>query len=210
MVRFLILHLVAFLFLVPPAFAESRKLVFLGDSLTAGYNLASDQAFPAFVKKKIAAAKLVGSWEVVNAGVSGDTTAGGKSRLRWILKSKPSVVFVCLGANDGLRGLKHADIERNLRGIIGTLKEAKVRVVLGGVLLPGNYGAEYAEKFSQIFSRVAKDESVPLVPFLLDGVATNDKLMLPDRLHPNAAGAERIAENVWPVLEPVLKEFDGK
>jgi len=177
-------------------------LVFLGDSLTAGLGLAKEQAFPALIEARLAAEGR--PWKVVNAGISGDTTAGGVARLDWIYKQKVDVLFVCLGANDGLRGIPVAETERNLRVILDRARKEGSRVVLAGMQLPENYGRDYRAAFMAIFPVLAKDYGIPLLPFLLEGVAMDPKLNQADGIHPNAMGARRVAETVWDTLKPVL------
>jgi acyl-CoA thioesterase-1 len=142
----------------------------------------------------------------LNAGVSGDTTAGGLSRLPWLLKQKPDVLVVGLGANDGLRGQPVEEIEKNLREIIRRGRQAGARVLLLGMKIPPNYGGDYASRFEAIYPRIAKDLDVPLVPFLLEGVGGISELNLGDGLHPNARGQVKVAANVEPYLVGVLEE----
>lgn len=195
--------------MVPPARVEppdqpSRgTLVFLGDSLTAGLGLSKEQAFPALIEERLRAAHR--PWKVVNAGVSGDTTAGAAARLDWVYKQKVDVLFVCLGANDGLRGIPVAETERNLRLILDRAQREGSRVVLAGVQLPENYGPEYRAAFARIFPRLAKDYRVPLLPFILEGVAMDPRLNQPDGIHPTAEGARIVADHVWAALEPALR-----
>jgi acyl-CoA thioesterase-1 len=194
---------------VPAPLAEPASpqavgtLVFFGDSLTAGLGLSKEQAFPALIDARLRAAGR--PWKVVNAGVSGDTTAGGVARLDWIYKQRVDVLFLCLGANDGLRGIPVAETERNLRSILERARREGTRVVLAGIRLPDNYGPTYRTAFAQIFPRLAKEYRVPLLPFLLEGVAMDPRLNQPDGIHPTAEGAGIIADHVWSVLEPVLR-----
>ncbi len=178
-------------------------LVFLGDSLTAGQGLAKEQAYPALIEARLAAEGR--PWRVINAGISGDTTAGGVARLDWIYKQKMDVLFVCLGANDGLRGIPVVETERNLRAILARAKKEGTQVVLAGIQLPENYGKDYRTAVSRIFPRLAKEYQVPLLPFLLEGVAMDPRLNQPDGIHPNAEGARRVADHVWSALDPVLR-----
>jgi acyl-CoA thioesterase-1 len=180
-----------------------RTLVFLGDSLTAGLGLPRKEAFPSLIEARIRAAGL--GWRVVNAGVSGDTSAGVRARLDWVFLDKPELVFLCIGSNDGLRGLPVKELEANLRAILDRAKQRNCRVVLAGALLPENYGVDYREAFRAVFPRVAKAHGIPFLPFLLEGVALRPEFNQEDGIHPNAAGARRIAEPVWKVLEPELK-----
>jgi acyl-CoA thioesterase-1 len=179
-------------------------VVFLGDSLTAGLGVDGDQAFPAVVARQLAAEGL--PVRMVNAGVSGDTTAGGVSRLDWILRQSPDVVVVGLGANDGLRGLDLAQTEANLRQILTRSRAAGADVLLLGMRMPPSHGPEYAERFRELFPRLARELSVPLVPFLLEGVGGDPKLNQADGIHPVAEGQRRLAANVLPLLRPMVRE----
>ncbi len=182
---------------------ERPLVLFLGDSLTAGYGLNEDQAFPARV-----AALLEGVGRpirVVNAGVSGDTSAGGLSRVDWLLRQQPDVVVVELGANDGLRGLPVEATEANLRVILERILATGARILLVGMQLPPNYGPDYTARFRDLFPRLAAELEVALLPFLLEGVAAEPPQNLPDGLHPNAEGHRRVAETVLNYLEPLLE-----
>ena len=187
----------------PAPLPVEGTLVFFGDSLTAGLGLSKEQAFPALIEARLRAEGR--PWKVVNAGVSGDTTAGGVARLNWIYKQKVDVMFLCLGANDGLRGLPVAETERNLRAILDRAKREGTRVVLAGIQLPENYGPEYRADFARIFPRLAKAYRVPLLPFLLEGVAMEPRLNQPDGIHPTAEGARIVADHAWSALDPVLR-----
>lgn len=182
----------------------ARTLVFLGDSLTAGYGVELAEAYPALIQAKLKAQGM--DWKVVNAGVSGDTTAGGLRRMDWVFRQKVDVLFVCLGANDGMRGVPVAESERNLGSILERAQQKGARVVLAGVQLPENYGADYRTRFAAIFPRLAGGKKVVYLPFLLEGVAMKPELNQADRIHPNAAGHRIIAEHVWKVLAPVLRK----
>lgn len=184
--------------------ASVRTLVFLGDSLTEGYTLPRDEAFPARVEQHIRRAGL--DWVVVNAGVNGDTSAGGLRRLPALLRLRPAVIFVCLGANDGLQGVPPHETERNLETIVQQSQAAGVRVVLAGMQAPVAFG-EYGARFSAVFPRVAGKYDLEFMPFLLEGVALRSQYVLPDGVHPNAPATAIIARNVWQVLEPVLQGF---
>lgn len=187
----------------PAPQASTGTLVFLGDSLTAGLGLPREEAFPALIEARLAAEGR--PWKVVNAGISGDTTAGGAARLDWIYRQKVDVMFVCLGANDGLRGIPVHETERNLRTILARARKEGTRVVLAGIQLPGNYGTSYRAAFARIFPRLAKEFQIPLLPFLLEGVAMEPSLNQSDGIHPNAAGARRVADHAWTALDPVLR-----
>ena len=197
--------LVALLALPVPAsrpVPAERTLVFLGDSLTAGYGLTRSQAFPSLIEARIRAAGL--GWKVVNAGVSGDTSAGAKARMDYVLKQKPALIFLCIGSNDGLRGLPVAALEKNLRAILERARAEGVRVVLAGAMLPENYGKDYREAFRSLYPRLAKAFRTPFLPFLLEGVAMEPGLNQEDGIHPNAEGAKRVADRVWKILAPEL------
>jgi len=188
--------------LVLPA-QTPRTVVFLGDSLTAGLGLARKDSFPALLEARIRSTGL--GWRVVNAGVSGDTSAGARARLDWVFRDRPDLLFLCIGSNDGLRGLPVKELEANLRAILARAKQEGCRVVLAGAMLPENYGSQYREAFRAVFPRVAREARVRFLPFLLEGVAMRPELNQEDGIHPNAAGARRIADRVWTVLEPELK-----
>lgn len=175
----------------------------LGDSLTAGLGLPADQAYPAVLQHKIDAAGL--DYEVVNAGVSGDTTAGGLRRLEWALSGDVRVLIVALGANDGLRGLPVEEMKRNLSAIVSTAKGRGIAIILAGMESPPNFGPEYTDAFRQAYREVARRQNVPLIPFLLDGVAGDSRFNQGDGIHPNADGARRVADVVWRALEPMLR-----
>ncbi len=182
------------------------RVIFLGDSLTAGYGLEPQQAYPALLQQKIDQAGL--DFEVVNAGISGDTTAGGLRRIDWALRGGADVLVVALGGNDGLRGVAPTQTEANLRGIVTRAKEKNpaISIILTGMQMPANLGAEFVKAFSSLFPRIAQQMNAALVPFLLEGVGGVAALNQPDRIHPTVEGQRRIAENVWPVLERTLKE----
>jgi acyl-CoA thioesterase-1 len=177
--------------------------VFLGDSLTAGLGLSPEQAYPALIQQKIDADSL--DYQVVNAGVSGDTSAGGLSRLDWALEGDVRVMVVALGGNDGLRGLPAAELKKNLGTIIERVQAKHITVVLAGMEAPPNFGQDYIVQFHKVYPELARQYGVPLVPFLLQGVAGIDGLNQRDGIHPTAEGARTVADNVWTVLRPMLK-----
>ncbi|WP_240040591.1 arylesterase [Pseudocnuella soli] len=182
-----------------------KNIVFFGNSLTAGYGLASTaEAFPAVIQNKIDSANL--PYNVVNAGVSGETTSGGLSRIDWILQQPLDVFVLELGANDGLRGIPVAQTKQNLQGIIDKVraKYPGAKIVLTGMQVPPNMGQTYATSFAQIFSELAKANNIALVPFLLEGVGGEVELNQEDGIHPTAEGARILAQNVWTVLQPIL------
>ena len=178
------------------------RLLALGDSLTAGYGLPPGEGFVPRLQAALAAAGR--SVRVIDAGVSGDTTAGGLARLDWALADQPQAVLVELGGNDGLRGLPLATSRENLRKSIELARAAQARVLLVGMMIPPNYGQRYAKEFQDMFTTLASSHSIALVPFLLDKVALNPELMQNDGIHANAKGQPQMLENVWPTLKPLL------
>jgi acyl-CoA thioesterase I len=192
----------------PAPTTETRNVVVLGDSLAAGYGLDPSEAFPAVLQKKIDEAGW--KFHVVNAGVSGDTSAGGLRRVDWLLKRRVDVLIIELGGNDGLRGLAPAALKKNLQAIIERTRQKypAAEIVIAGMKMPANFGS-YAAEFESIYGEVAKEHKVGLVPFLLEGVGGRPDLNLPDRIHPTAEGQKIVAENVWTVLKPVLANLVG-
>jgi acyl-CoA thioesterase I len=188
-----------------PKDGERPKIVALGDSLTAGLGLLDTQSYPHLLQAKIDRDGF--NYEVVNAGVSGDTSAGGLRRLDWALQEDVRVLIVALGANDGLRGLAVADMKENLGEIIERARAKKVVVILAGMEAPPNYGAEYAASFRQAYRDLAQQYRVLFVPFLLDKVAGRAALNQEDGIHPNAEGAAIVADTVWNVLKPLLDQI---
>ena len=185
-----------------PALAADRTLLVFGDSLSAAYGLSPAQGWVSLLAKRLAA-----PWKVVNASISGETTAGGVRRLAEDLKRhKPAVVVIELGANDALRGQPIAAIRANLEKMISLTREARAEPVLVGIMIPPNYGIDYAAEFRDVYSVLAAKHKVALVPFLLQGVAERRELFLPDQVHPSAEAQPMILENVWPTLEPTMKK----
>lgn len=185
-------------------FAWSQThILFLGDSLSEGYGLPEEQSFPRLVEKKLNAKKR--DVVVTNGGVSGSTTASGLNRLKWHLKKKTDVLVLELGANDGLRGLKITKTKENLLNIIQHAKKQNVKVLLLGLIMPPNYGNAYVNEFSEMYKSISKSENVKMLPFLLDKVAGNPELNLPDGVHPNAKGHEIIASQVADFVEKNLE-----
>lgn len=182
-----------------------KAIIFFGDSLTAGYGLDPAQAFPAVIQEKIT--ERGWNFHIVNAGVSGETTAGGLRRIEWVLQRPIDVFVLELGANDGLRGLPVEEAKGNLQAIIDRVKKKypQVKIILVGMQIPTNLGREYTSRFRAIFPELAEKNSAVLIPFLLEGVSGIPELNLPDGIHPTAAGHKVVAENVWKVLEPVLR-----
>jgi acyl-CoA thioesterase-1 len=175
----------------------------LGDSLTAGLGLAPDQAYPALLQKRVDAAGL--NYEVVNAGVSGDTSAGGLRRIDWALEGDVKVLIVALGGNDALRGLPVEQLRQNLTTIVERARARHITVILAGMEAPPNFGAAYTTAFRQSYREVAAQHGAVLIPFLLDGVAGLPDMNQGDGIHPTAAGAEKVADTVWSALRPIVK-----
>ena len=184
----------------PISAAETQRVIMLGDSITAGYGLPQQDALPVRLQQALTERGL--NVEIENAGVSGDTTAGGLSRLDWAVQGEPDLVIVALGGNDGLRGIDPADTRRNMAGIVEKLSARGIPVLIAGMLAPPNMGGDYARDFNAIFPEVAEKYDATLYPFLLDGVAAEPELNQPDGIHPNAEGAKIIAERMaTPVAE---------
>jgi acyl-CoA thioesterase-1 len=179
-------------------------VVFLGDSLTAGYGLDADQAYPSLVQQRLRAAGLAA--DVVNAGVSGDTSAGGLRRLDWALDGDVKVLVVALGGNDALRGLSTEELRRNLAAIIERAMARRLTVILAGMEAPPNLGRAYTSSFRQVYRDLAAQYRIALIPFLLEGVAGRPRLNQADLIHPNAEGARKIADLVWPHVERAVRE----
>jgi acyl-CoA thioesterase I len=191
-----------FLFVAAPAFADAPVLV-LGDSLSAAYRIDPNNGWVTLLSQRLKSESP--PIDVVNASISGETTAGGLSRLPPLLaQHKPRAVVVELGANDALRGLPIEQIRKNLDTIIKASRDAGAKVVLLGIELPVNYGPQYRTALREMYRDVAKEFNVPLVPFLLDGVAQDPKLMQDDGMHPLAAGEPKVLENVWPTLKTAI------
>lgn len=184
---------------------DEKNIVFFGNSLTAGYGLAQpSEAFPALIQNKIDSLKL--PYQVVNAGLSGETTAGGKSRIDWILKQPVDVFVLELGGNDGLRGIPISETRQNLQAIIDRVKakNPEVKIMLAGMQVPPNMGNKYAVEFKAVYRELADKNSTALLPFLLEGVGGVQELNQPDGIHPTAAGHKILAGNVWTVLREIL------
>jgi len=184
---------------------HAKKLMFLGDSLTEGYGVAQETAFPQLIQKKFENDKS--EWVISASGSSGSTSASTLGRLKWLGKQKPDVIFILMGSNDGLRGLKVAETEKNLDEALVWAEKQKIKIILGQLHVPPNYGKEYAAQFSDIFPRLAKKHKVKLAPFLLNDVAGKPKLNQPDAIHPNEKGHQIIADNIYKYLKKVLPEF---
>ncbi|HWC61571.1 MAG TPA: arylesterase [Verrucomicrobiae bacterium] len=188
----------------PTEKAAPKSVVVLGDSIAAGYGVESSEAYPALLQEKIDAAGL--NFTVVNAGVSGDTSADGLNRIKWLLRRPIDVLVLELGGNDGLRGIPASTTETNLQMVIDRVKQKypSAQIVIAGMQMPPNMGEAYTTIFKNIFPTLAKKNHAALVPFLLEGVGGRPELNQPDHIHPTAAGHQIVAENVWKVLRPVL------
>ena len=193
---------------VAAAAAAAPQVVFLGDSLTAGLGLGEEAAFPAIVGELLAERGVPA--RIVNAGVSGDTSAGGLARVDWLLSLHPDVLVLALGANDGLRGQPVAGIETNLREIVRRARAAGAQVLLAGMKMPPNYGPDYTRDFEALYSRLARELDLAFVPFLLAGVAADPKLNQADGIHPSAEGQRIVARLVADALQPMLAPAEGK
>ena len=183
---------------------DAPVLLLLGDSLAAGYGLPPEAGFAALLQERLRAAGY--PYRVVNAGVSGDTSAGGLARLDWLLRQRVDVLLLELGANDGLRGQDPALLRDNLAQIIERVQARGITVILAGMQMPANYGADYRRRFAAVFPELARKYKLALIPFLLDGVAMHPELNQPDGIHPNEAGARIVADTVWTTLETVLSK----
>lgn len=181
-----------------------KRIVILGDSITAGYGLDPRESYPAVLQKKIDRAKL--PFVVANAGVSGDTTAGGLRRVAWAMTKGADILVIALGGNDGLRGISPAETRKNLLGIVSKARtrNPKIQIFIAGMQMPDNMGPEFTERFKTLFPAVAKESKSTLIPFLIEGVGGDEKLNQADGIHPTAEGQKIIAENVWKILQPKL------
>ena len=182
--------------------SDRPRIVAFGDSLTAGLGVGAQETYPAQLQRRLDSRGL--QYRVINAGVSGDTTAGGLRRVDWVLKSRPDIVILELGANDGLRGLKLQETKANLEKIIQRCRDASAVVVLAGMKLPPNYGMEYTKSFESIYPALAKQFRLPLIPFFLEGVAGSTSLNQPDGIHPTSEGYRIIADLVMETVTPLL------
>ncbi|MET0286169.1 MAG: arylesterase [Polyangiales bacterium] len=187
----------------PVSVPAGPVVAFLGDSITAGFALRAEQAFPALVRDRLARDGT--TFKLVNAGVSGDTTAGGVRRIDWLLTQKPALVVIELGGNDGLRGAPLDEVEKNLRAIVEKVRASGAQVLLLGMRLPPSHGEPYASDFAALYDRVAKELDLAFVPFFMQGVAGVQELTQEDGLHPTAEGQAKLATNVAPALSALLK-----
>lgn len=182
-----------------------KKILFFGDSITAGYGLEEEQAYPALIQQKIDSLGM--DHTVVNAGLSGETTAGGARRVNWILQQEIDIFFLGLGGNDGLRGIDPENTKENLETIIRKVKnkDDDIKIILAGMEAPPNLGEAYTSRFREVFEEVAENHNVALMPFLLKDVAGINKLNQADGIHPTPEGHQLICENVWEFIEPRIK-----
>ena len=201
--RRLLAALVLVAFLATPAGAQERVIVAFGDSLTAGQGVPAAQSYPALLAARLRAEGY--PYRVVNAGVSGDTTAGGLRRVDWALRLDPEVVILELGVNDALRGQDLDTVRSNLHQLVERFQSAGVRVLIAGMRLPPNYGAGYGATFQRLYEEVARKRGAALMPFFLDGVAGDPRLNQPDGVHPTAEGYRLIVDRLWPYLRPLLR-----
>ncbi len=186
------------------ALSAPQKIIVLGDSLTEGYGVAQTAAFPALLQNKILSDKL--NWVLTASGSSGSTTAAGLSRMKWIAKNKPDIVLLLLGSNDGLRGLKTSETEKNLNETIQWAQSQNIQIILGQLYMPPNYGKKYTDDFAKIYSSVAKKNKIPLIGFLLEQIAGKPEFNLADGIHPNEKGHQIIADNMYKELKHYLKD----
>ena len=184
--------------------ASERVIVAFGDSLTAGLGVPVDQTYPALLGERLRREGY--AYRVVNAGVSGDTTAGGLRRVDWALRLKPEIVILELGVNDALRGQKLASVRANLEQLVTRFQAAGARVLVAGMRLPPNYGTPYADEFHRLFGEVARARNTPYLPFFLEGVGAIPRLNQPDGIHPTAEGYALVVEHLWPYLVPLLRK----
>jgi len=183
---------------------KEKTIVFFGDSITAGYGINIERAFPALLQQKLEVEGY--DYRVINSGLSGETTAGGLQRIDWVLKMKPSIFVLELGGNDGLRGLSLDQTRKNLKAMIQKIRTAsdETKIILAGMQIPPNLGQAYTKEFSELFQEIAESENVMLIPFLLQGVGGEKELNLSDGIHPNEAGHKIVAETVWDYLKDVI------
>jgi len=186
--------------------AKGRVILFFGNSLTAGMGLDPQEAFPAVIQKKIDSLQL--GYEVINAGLSGETTASGKNRLNWVLNQKVDIFVLELGANDGLRGIPLEETRQNLQAIVNIVREKnpQTKIVMAGMQIPPNMGKDYTTEFREIFPSLAQKNDALLIPFLLENVAGNPELNQEDGIHPTVEGQKIVADNVWEILKNIVED----
>ena len=190
------------------ASTDLLRIIAFGDSLTAGLGVASEEAYPAQLQRRLDESGY--QVRVINAGVSGETSAGGLRRVSWVLKSQPNLVILELGGNDGLRGIDPEVTQANLDHIIRQFQEADVPIILAGIKLPPNYGQTFAARFAAIYTELARKHRLTFIPFFLEGVATHNDLMQADGIHPTAEGYRVIVDNMLPVITPLLAKITGR
>lgn len=193
---------ITLLFFSFSTFAQ-KKIIFLGDSLTEGYGVDKDQAYPHLIQIKLDK-KKAGEYKVINGGVSGSTTASGLSRMRWFMKSKPYLIVLALGANDGLRGVKVSESKKNLETVIKMAQDNGIKIILCEMHLPTNYGKEYRKNFNQMYKDISQKYKVDIIPFMLAGVGGVKEMNISDGIHPNVEGHKVVADNVFKFLEKQL------
>lgn len=206
MKRLLLLFVTLFTVFFSAAAQDTPRILFFGDSITAGYGIEEKQAYPALIQQRIDS--LNWSYKVVNGGLSGETSAGGLRRIDWMLRQPVDVFVLELGGNDGLRGIDLDVTKSNLQKIIDKVESAypKAPIVLAGMQVPPNLGPDYTEKFKEMYPDLAKENGVKLIPFLLKGVGGDEELNQSDGIHPTAKGHEVLAQNTWQVLKPTLQK----
>ena len=193
--------------LVSHTASAQKQILFFGDSITAGFGLEPEQAFPALIQDKVDS--LGWKHTVVNGGLSGETSAGGLRRIDWVLNRKYDLMILELGGNDGLRGIDLTSTKENLQGIIekAQIKYPEMKIIIAGIQVPPNLGQEYTTEFQNLYPRLASDNNLDLIPFILEGVGGNPDLNLPDGIHPTAEGHQIIANNLWTILKPVIQNL---
>lgn len=189
-----------------PVHVQATTILFLGDSLTAGYGVASEQAYPSLIEKKLQNDYPV-SARVINGSISGSTSASAFSRLRWYQQKQPKILFLALGANDGLRGLDVKQLTANLERVVTVARQNDMIVILAGMQMPPNYGIEYTAAFKNVFPQIAEKFQLIFIPFLLDGVAGKAELNQADGIHPNPEGHQHIAQLVYPYIQQALQHL---
>lgn len=197
---FIIFYLLS---LTPVLSAEEKTILFLGDSLTEGYGVLKDESYPELIKSRLLNKGKKGI-RIINAGISGSTSASASGRLKWYKRANPDLVILALGGNDGLRGFPIKSIKQNLKKTISWAKSNQIKILLAGIKIPPNYGLEYTKKFEAVFKELANEENIPFLPFLLEGVAGDPALMQPDGIHPNAKGHKVMADMVYQFIQSEL------
>lgn len=184
---------------------EKKTILIFGDSIAAGYGIEPQQAFPALIQNKIDSAGM--NYEVINGGLSGETSAGGLRRISWVLQRDIDVMVLELGGNDGLRGIDLSSTKENLQQIIdkALAKNPNMEIIIAGMQVPPNLGTDYTKEFQELYPDLAKKNNLPIIPLILDKVGGRDQFMQPDQIHPNAEGHQIVAKTVWSILKPILK-----